>query len=85
MAANEVIFSPLWAQLSLRLAFPALPPPKPVAESPPPEISRTYPHSVGFSIAALVVCLNGCGGTVDAPHRAKRFDPASTVHRWEKD
>lgn len=35
MAADNVIFSPFWAQLSLRLAFPALPPPEPVAESPP--------------------------------------------------
>jgi hypothetical protein len=36
MAANEVIFFLFWAQLSLRLAFPALLPPEPVAESPPP-------------------------------------------------
>ena len=35
MAAREVIFFLFWAQLSLRLAFPALPTPEPVAESPP--------------------------------------------------
>jgi hypothetical protein len=35
MAASEVIFFLFWAQLSLCLAFPALPPPDPVAESPP--------------------------------------------------
>jgi hypothetical protein len=35
MAANELIFFPFWAQLLLRLVFSALPPPKPVAESPP--------------------------------------------------
>jgi hypothetical protein len=36
MAANEVIFFLFWAQPSLHLAFPALLPPEPVAESPPP-------------------------------------------------
>jgi hypothetical protein len=35
MAANEVNFFPFGAQLSLCLAFPTLPPPEPVAESPP--------------------------------------------------
>ena len=38
MAAIEVIFFAFLAQLSLRVAFPALPPPEPVCESPPPEI-----------------------------------------------
>jgi len=35
MAAREPIHFPLRVQLSLRLAFAALPPPDPVAESPP--------------------------------------------------
>jgi hypothetical protein len=35
MAANELIFFPFRAQLSLRLTFPPLPPPEPIAESPP--------------------------------------------------
>jgi hypothetical protein len=37
MAARETIHFPMRAQLSLRLAFPPLPPPEPVAESPPSE------------------------------------------------
>jgi|ERR1035438_335343 hypothetical protein len=35
MAAKEVIHFPFGAQLSMRLLFPALLPPEPVAESPP--------------------------------------------------
>jgi len=35
MAVSELIFFLFWAQLSLCLAFPALPRPDPVAESPP--------------------------------------------------
>lgn len=35
MAAKEVIYFPLRAQLSTRLWFPARIPPEPVAESPP--------------------------------------------------
>jgi hypothetical protein len=84
MAANEVIFFLFWAQLSLRLAFPAPPPPEPVAESPPEKTVKPTFHSVAFSIAALFVCLNGCSDTVDAPRRAKRFDPASRVPRLER-
>jgi len=41
MAAEEVIYFPFWAQLSLRPNSPAFCPPEPVAESPPFAENRT--------------------------------------------